>query len=326
MEEEADRMFEERALPHLVQSLGALQCIVQAALSGGRSIEELDVARVQQQVEVASKEVELSVGQAQEVCEQLDAACEKATAQHGQLSQQCREQAAALQDLQTKVQQLESEREAANNRLQVATVSFRQAEDTLRSARAKVGEKQTGRDVGIGLSFLLPCVGIPMAVAFEKERQLSKCQEAVASDDRSQLRADISKEEKLLAHVGAQLPELQTQARGLEQQLQDGRTAEEQLQGQRRELAQRQERLRTSCHALTSLQGKLAALKAQSRHLYSMGPLLPFLEEAILQSLLLPPQPPFTQPGVQRVLGDLKVLLPRVKELHLSQDTSDYLK
>ncbi|XP_062911003.1 uncharacterized protein LOC134350027 [Mobula hypostoma] len=326
MEEEVERMFEERTLPHLVQSLGALLKVVRTALSSPPGGQELDVDGIQQQVELASKGAKLAVGHAQEASEQMDQVCEKATAQYGQLSTQRREKSAALQELQTKVRQMESEKELAAGRLQAATVSLRQAEDALRSARAKAGEKQTGRDVGIGLSFLLPCVGIPMAVAFEKERQLSKSQVEVASDDSSQLRSSVSKDEQLLERLGGELPELQAQAQQLEMELSEIAGAEQELKERRGQLSEAQARLRASFHQLGGLQGKVGALSLQCQNLYSLRPLLPPLEEAILQSLMLPNQPPFTQASLQRLMGDLKTLQPRLKTLHLSQDNDEYLK
>ncbi|XP_059841408.1 uncharacterized protein LOC132402556 [Hypanus sabinus] len=326
MEEDVERVFEERALPHLLQSLGALLNVVQTALSSPAGGQELDVDRIQQEVELASKGAKLAVDQAQEASEKMDIACEKATAQYGQLSVQRREKGAALQELQAKVRQMESEKELATSRLQAATASLRQAEDALRSARAKAGEKQTGRDVGIGLSFLLPCVGIPMAVAFEKERQLSKSEVELASDDRSQLRYSVSKDEQLLERLGGELPELQAKAQQLEIELGEIGGAERELKELRGQLSDAQARLRASFHQLSSLQGKVGTLSLQCQNLYSLRPLLPPLEEAILQSLMLPPQPPFTQASLQRLTGDLKALQPQLKNLHLSQDSDEYLK
>ncbi|XP_069786724.1 uncharacterized protein [Narcine bancroftii] len=326
MEEEPERAFEQRALPHFVKSMSALLCVLQAALvTGEQRGEELDVAGIQGQVELSGKEADLAAALTDGLCDQVDRQCELATAQHGQVGQQYRRQSEGLQELQGRLRQLESEQEAASGRLQTNTVSLRQADDALRSARAKVGEKQTGRDVGIGLSFLLPCVGIPMAVAFEKERKLSKTQVTVTSDDRSVLHSSISKDEQLLLQLGLQLPELRGQAQELERKLQESQADEQRLQGQRQVLAETQGRLRDCRHFLSCWQGKLAVLGVQCKHLYRLDPVLPFLEEAALQGLLVPSLPPFQQPTVQRLLGDLRLLLPKVKEQQLSRD-SDYLK
>lgn len=326
--EKYETSFKEAALPHFVKSISSLLAIVRLAANvGGQEKEDTEFTKFKGELETANKESQESAKATGDLVDLIDGTCEKLTAEHGQVTRNRKELATTLQSMQSKLRSLESEKELINGRLQAAKTSLRQAEDTLRAARAKAGEKQTGRDVGIGLSFLLPCVGIPMAVAFEKERQYRKTEVDVASDDRSLLKSNITKDEEQLGQINSQVPELYNEIDRVNENLEESKAAELTLRGSRAGLAEVQGRMRLCCQYLSSFQGKVGALKAQSQHMYSLSPLLPFLEEAVVQVQQVPDNEPlFNHIQVHRVVGDLKTLLPKITDLLLSQDSADYMK
>eukprot|EP00061_Rhincodon_typus_P012272 g37901.t1 len=295
---------------------------------GFRDLEEKDMVRFKEELEVADREAQKAATAAEALGDVIDGHCEKLTMQYGQVSGDRKKLATNLLENQTKLRSLETDRELIQGRLQAGKTSLRQAEDTLRAARAKAGEKQTGRDVGIGLSFLLPCVGIPMAVAFEKERQFRKSEVDVASDDRSSLKSSISQDEELLKKINNQVPELYNDINGVTERLEESKAAELTLKESRVELAKLQARMRNCCQYLCTYQGKVNALKTQSQHMYNMSPLLTFLEEAAGQAQQVPDNEQlFNHIQVHKLVGDLKTLIPKVKDLLLSQDSAeDYMK
>uniref|UniRef100_UPI00398EAF49 tropomyosin-like n=1 Tax=Pristiophorus japonicus TaxID=55135 RepID=UPI00398EAF49 len=325
--ENYENSFREQALPHFVKSISSLLAVVRIAANvGSREMEDTDIAKVQGELEIADKEALESAKATEDLVDLIDGTCEKLTADHGQVTKARKEQAATLQSMQSQLRSLESNKELINGRLQEAKTSLRQAESALRAARAMAGEKQTGRDVGIGLSFLLPCVGIPMAVAFEKERQNRKSEVDVASKERSILQADITKDEEQLGQINSQVPELYNKIDGVSENLEESKTAELTLRGSRAGLAEVQGRMRMCCQYLSSVQGRVAALKVQTKNLYNVSLLFPFLEEAIVQAQQVPhSEPLFNHIQVHRVIGDLQTLLPKISQLR-SQDNTDYMK
>ncbi|XP_060686721.1 uncharacterized protein LOC132819297 [Hemiscyllium ocellatum] len=327
--EHHESSFQGAALPHFVKSVSSLLLMLRISVRPGlRDLEDKDVARFKEELEIAEREAEQAATAAEGLGDVIDGHCEKLTMEYGQVSGERKRLATSLQESQSKLRSLEMDRELIQGRLQTAKTSLRQAEDTLRSARAKAGEKQTGRDVGIGLSFLLPCVGIPMAVAFEKERQLRKSEVDIASDDRSSLKSSISQDEEQLKQINSQVPELYSDINGVTERLEESKAAELTLKESRVQLAKLQARMRTCCQYLSTFQGKVNALKTQSQHMYNMRPLLPFLEEAAVQAQQVPDNEQlFNHIQVHKVVGDLKTLIPKVKDLLLSQDSADdYMK
>ncbi|XP_078064376.1 uncharacterized protein LOC144490514 [Mustelus asterias] len=321
--------FREAAVPLFVKSLSSLLAMFRIALHvGTRDLNEKDIGKFQEEIKQASKEAEKSAKCAEGLGDSIDEVSEKMTAEYGQVNRKSKDLSCTLQNHQNKLRSLEAEKELIQSKVQAAKLSLRQAEDSVRAARAKAGEKQTGRDVGIGLSFLLPCVGIPMAVAFEKERQYRKSEEDVASGDCSELKTSIRKDEEELNQISNQIPELYKQITEVSQSLEETKVAEEALKERRAELAKLQSRMRSCCQYLSTFQGKVGALKAQSQHMYNMRPLLPFLEEAGLHSQQVPDaEQLFNHIQLHRLIEDLLTLQPKIRELQLSEDSADdYMK
>ncbi|GCB83539.1 hypothetical protein scyTo_0024348 [Scyliorhinus torazame] len=334
MNQEADyekygSSFTETAVPPFVKSLSSLLILLKIALQVGfRDLMDTDISKFQEEVQIANREAEDSVKCADGLGALIDGNSEKLTAEYGQVTSRRKELASSLQNNQNKLRSLEMERELLQDRLQTAKASLRQVEDSLREAKAKSAEKQTGRDVGIGLSFLLPCVGIPMAVAFEKERRYRKSEVDVTTDDRLTLKSNITKDEEQLSQINSQVPELHNEINEVNGSLEENKGVEQSLKERRVELAHLQSRMRNCCQYLSTFQGKVSALKVQSQHMYNMSPLLPFLEEAGLQAQQVPDtEQLFNQVQVYRLIGDLKAMLPKIKVLLLSEDSAgDYMK
>ncbi|XP_067881676.1 uncharacterized protein [Heterodontus francisci] len=324
-----ENSFLEVAAPHFIKSLSSLLVMLRLAASvGNRDLQDGDIRKFREEVEIADREAQESAKAAGELGDSMDGSCEKLTVQYGQVGRSKKELSSSLQNAQNKLRSLETEKELIHGKLQAAKTSLRQVEDTLRAARAKAGEKQTGRDVGIGLSFLLPCVGIPMAVAFEKERQYRKSEVDVVSEDRSSLKSSITEDEEKLNEINCQVPELHKEISELNESLEENKVTELTLKESRTEHAKLQGRMRNCCQYLSTFQGKVSVLKAQSQHMYNMSLLLPFLEEAGVHAQQVPVNELFfNHIQVHRAVEDLKMLLPKIKDLLLSQESTDlYMK
>jgi len=152
--------FKEAAVPLFVKSLSSLLAMFRIALHVGiRDLNEKDISKFQEETEQSNSEAQKSAKCAEGLGDSIDEVCERMTAEYGQVNRKSKDLASTLQNNENKLRSLETEKELIHSKVQTAKLSLRQAEDSLRAARAKAGEKETGRDVGIGLSFLLPCVG-----------------------------------------------------------------------------------------------------------------------------------------------------------------------
>ncbi|XP_041064228.1 uncharacterized protein LOC121289157 [Carcharodon carcharias] len=326
--EKYEGSFQEAAVPHFVKSVSSLLAMLKIVLQVGvGDLTEKQMSLFQEETKAANNEAQESARRAGELGDLIDGNCVKMTAEYGEVSRSRKELASSLQEKQNKLRSLETEREMLQGKLQTAKIDLRQVEDSLRAATAKVGEKETRRDVGIGLSFLLPCVGIAMAVAFEKERQYMKCEVDVVSEDHSSLKSSIIKDEDRLNKINSEVHTLYNEINVISERLEENKVAELALKESRAELAKLQGRMRNCFQYLTTFRGKVGVLKSQSQHMYNLRLLLPFLEEAGLQAQQVPDtEQLFSHIQVNKVVGDLKALLPKIKDLLLSEDSSDYMK
>ncbi|XP_069786764.1 ribosome-binding protein 1-like isoform X2 [Narcine bancroftii] len=320
--EKYQRNFKETILPHFIKGISSILSVVELVIS--ISSEELSgpaCAEIQGKAEVAQREVLAAEEAASKVLDLVDRGCEELTSQQGRLSRKQEELQARLTSTRGQLADLAEERKRIESQLQVATVRLKEAKQTLASARAKLGEKRTGRDIGIGLIFVLPCIGIPMAVAFEKERACSEWEVEDASKELSLLSAAMKRDEDHLDRMGRQMPELETEAeKGAETV---GKVKGELLQTKeiRASLAGTQGELRSCTHYLSMLHGRLKTLNDQSRHLYSLQPLLPLIIGTCEQARQPVSGNEFLLTATQAhtALQALGTALPRLKEREQAQ-------
>eukprot|EP00062_Callorhinchus_milii_P026701 gi/632989125/ref/XP_007883481.1/ PREDICTED: tropomyosin alpha-3 chain-like [Callorhinchus milii] len=327
--EERERSFTEATLPHYVKAVSAvLDFTSLAARLGEREPDQGEVQTLTRQADTAHKEVLLAESAASGLVDGLDAECEALTVRYSKLSSERRGLEGSLASLQGELQVLTRQQDLLTSQLDTERTSLRQAQDCLREAQAKKGEKRTGRDVGIGLSFLLPCVGIPMAMAFEKERQFRKAEVDMVTGDHCQLKGSVTLAEEKLSELSEKLPVVSVRLEEARAGLEEAREKEQRVKERRTGLAQVQTRLRGCTHYLSSLCGQAKALQAQSQHLYSLSPLLPFLEELVAQIT----EPPggaslvCEEPPARRLASQLASLLPTIHQLRLRGEDPDYLK
>ncbi|XP_055495922.1 uncharacterized protein LOC129699827 [Leucoraja erinacea] len=315
--------LEEVAVPLLTESVEGLGWVVCLAVGAwGRELSEEEEEGVKRRVQEAGGQAGGAAELAREARGRVDGRCERATARLGLWGRESRLLAAHQGPLQARLHQLQAQRDGAREQLHEAGPSLRQAQLQLQTAQAQARSKETGRDVGIGLCFLLPCVGIPMAVAFERERQLVLEQEERAEKAQWGLSRSREDAERLGQRLDARLGALRGLAGRLEAAVQARAEARLALREEQRGLEGHQGRVRALAHQLSGLAGSMAALGAQTRHLYSLEPVLPFIQAAALHALCLRPHPFLQLPTLQGGLARLQHLQPRLQALHNADPTA----
>uniref|UniRef100_UPI00398E8B08 uncharacterized protein n=1 Tax=Pristiophorus japonicus TaxID=55135 RepID=UPI00398E8B08 len=320
-----ERDFKEATLPHFLKGISSILSLLALAVSvGGGDLSEPECRQLRSEVETAQRETLAAEEAAGSVVDLVDAGCERLTAQHGKLSKEQKELQRCIKSTHDELAVLENQRQRIKGRVQTDTVGLKQAEQTLRAARAKKGEKQTGRDIGIGLSFVIPCIGIPMAVAFEKERMYRKSEVDIASEDFSQLKASVTKDEEELDQLNRQIPELERETEKAAETLSGLKAELLKIKHSRAAFANAQSKLRNCSRHVSALHGRVSALKAQTQHMYSLGPLIPFIIEACvhIQQPILGTELLLTGSQVQKIMDGLNTMLPKLKERNLSDNTN----
>ncbi|XP_067900288.1 myosin heavy chain, cardiac muscle isoform-like isoform X2 [Heterodontus francisci] len=316
-----ERDFKEATLPHFLKGISSILSFLEFAVNtGGGELSEPDCKEFKREIESAQRETLAAEEAASNVVDLIDTNCEKLMAQHGKLSKEQKELQKHIKSTQDQLSEVEIRRQQMKGQVQTATIWLKQAEQTLRAARAKKGEKQTGRDIGIGLSFVIPCIGIPMAVAFEKERVYRKSEVDIALEDFSQLKASITKDEEELNQLNRQIPELEKEMEKAAETLSGVKTELLKIKQSRSALANAQSKLKNCFQHLSALHGRVSVLKAQTQHMYSLGPLIPFIVEtcAHIQQQVPGSELLLTGTQVHKVMDGLRIMLPKLKESELS--------
>ncbi|XP_043551207.1 uncharacterized protein LOC122552569 [Chiloscyllium plagiosum] len=322
-----ERDCKEAVSPSFLRGISSILTLLELAVSAGTGdLSEASSKQFKIEIESAQREILSAEEAASRIVDDVDASCEKLMVQHGKLSKEQKELQKCLKCTQDQLVEAEDQRKRTEGQLQAAAVSLKQMEQTLRGARAKKGEKQTGRDIGIGLSFVIPCIGIPMAVAFEKERLYRKSEVDVAVEDLSQVKASIIKDEEELEKLTSQFPELEKKRDETAESLSVVRTELLKFKRSRAALANVQCKLRNCYQHLSALHGRVSALKAQAQHMYSMAPLIPFVRETCAEAQLEGPGTELMLTGSQihKVIESIRIMLPKLKDPNLS-DIASYM-
>ncbi|XP_078085486.1 uncharacterized protein LOC144504267 [Mustelus asterias] len=323
--ESHERNFKDATLPHFLKAISSILTFLEVAVSvGPGELSEPECKQFKREIESAQRESLAAEEAASSIVDLIDGSCEKLMVQYGKLSKEQKELQKGIKSTQDELAEMENQRKQVNGRIQTAKVSLKQAEQTLRAARAKKGEKQTGRDIGIGLSFVVPCIGIPMAVAFEKERMYRKSEVDVALEELSQLKVNIVMDEEELNKLNGQAPELEKEMEKAADTLSKVKPELLKVKQSRAALANAQSKLRTCYQHLSALHGRVNALKAQAQNMYSLAPLIPFIIETCAHVQQQAPGSELLLTGseVLKVLDSLRIILPKLKESNFSDNAS----
>ncbi|GCB82688.1 uncharacterized protein [Scyliorhinus torazame] len=323
--ERHERDFKEATSPHFLKAISSILTLLEVAVGAGHGeLSEPDCKQFKSEIESAQRETLAAEEVASCAVDLIDGSCEKLMVQHGTLSKEQRELQKCIKSTQEQLAEVEAQRRRIKGQIQTAKGSLRHAEQTLRTARAKKGEKQTGRDIGIGLSFVVPCIGIPMAVAFEKERMYRKSEVDIALEDLSQVKASIVMDEEELNKLNRQAPELEKEMEKAADTLSGVKPELLKNKQSRAALANVQSKLKTCYQHMSALHGRVSALKAQAQNMYSLAPLIPFIIQAgaYVQEEVPGTELLLTEAHVHKVLDRLRIILPKLKESDLSDNAS----
>ncbi|XP_059504744.1 uncharacterized protein LOC125454989 [Stegostoma tigrinum] len=325
--EDCERDCKEAIYPPFLRGVSSILSLLELTVSAGTGdLSEADSKQFKIEIESAQREILSAEEAASRIVDGIDTSCEKLMVQHGKLSTEQKELQKCLKCTQDQLAEVQDQRKRIEVQLQAAAVSLKQMEQTLKGSRAKKGEKQTGRDIGIGLSFVIPCIGIPMAVAFEKERLYRKSEVDIALEDLSHVKANITKDEEEMEKLNSQFPELEKKREETAESLSVVKAELLKIKRSRGALANVQCKLKRCHQHLSALHGRVSALKAQAQHMYSMVPLIPFVRETCAQAQLQGPGTELLMTGSQihKVIEGVRIMLPKLQEPNLS-DIASYM-
>ncbi|XP_078261629.1 uncharacterized protein LOC144596752 isoform X2 [Rhinoraja longicauda] len=325
--EKYQRNFEEATLPHFLKGIAYLLSLLELVV-GAPSGELSDsmCEDIKREVEGAHREMVAAEEAAGTVVGLVDTACEEMTSQRSRLSKRQEELQASLTSTQEQLGDLAARREQAEGQVQSAAVWLKQAKQSLATARAKRGEKRTGRDIGIGLSFVIPCIGIPMAVAFEKEHVYRKLEVEEAWEEVSHVSASIKKDEEELNRINRRVPELEKEAEKATETLSGVKEELPKIRQLHVSLGSVQCNLRNCFQYLSTLRGMLRVMNVQSQTLYSLDQLVPLIIEACehVQQQVAGNEFLMTATPVHTVLHSIAATLPSLQESKQAQTEDQF--
>ncbi|XP_055495067.1 ribosome-binding protein 1-like [Leucoraja erinacea] len=279
--EKYQRNFEEATLPHFLKGISNLLSLLEFVVNApSGELSDSMCEDIKGEVEGAHTGTLAAEEAAGTVVGLVDKACEELTSQRGRLSKRQDELQADLASTQEQLEDLAARREQAEGQVQSAAVWLKQAKQSLAAARAKRGEKRTGRDIGIGLSFVIPCIGIPMAVAFEKEHVYRKLEVEEAWEEVCQVTASIKKNKEEMNRIDRRVPELEKEVEKATETLSRVKEEMSKIRQLHISLGSMQCNLRNCFQYLSTLHGLLRVMNVQSQNLYSLDQLVPLIVEA----------------------------------------------
>uniref|UniRef100_UPI00398EB4B4 uncharacterized protein isoform X2 n=1 Tax=Pristiophorus japonicus TaxID=55135 RepID=UPI00398EB4B4 len=278
--ESYEKKFKDVALPHFVSGISAILSFANsAAVFGDKDLEEPQCAKVKQDVGSAYTEMSVAEREAKAVIDSLTADTMQLAVDLDKTREDRKNLEQSLWVKKDELISLESRRYQVNDQLQVDRSSLQHAENALRTAEARRGEKVTGRDVGIGLMLIVPCVGIPMTVDNSKELKSMKSLVKTVEGDMHRLRADVKRNEEEMSKCNSQIPEKSKEIERVKESLGRAEREVEKMQRASGALADVKCKLKYCYNYLYSLHGAVEVLYNSCKDIYSLDPIMPVIEE-----------------------------------------------
>uniref|UniRef100_V9L7H4 Epidermal growth factor receptor substrate 15-like 1 n=1 Tax=Callorhinchus milii TaxID=7868 RepID=V9L7H4_CALMI len=275
-----EKKFKDATLPHFASGISSFLSFAElASVAGNKELDDPECRMMKLEIESCYDELGRARTGGQQVIESLTAQGMLLAANLEIAEQERTKLEEELRIEKDKLITEESRRQEIRDKLQTARSSLKQAKNTLIAAKARQGEKVTGRDVGIGLILLVPCVGIPMTVDCSKE--LKKTRELVNLTDkkRQEFEASITEQETELRKCNEQIPKLSKDIARLKEKLAQKERDVENLKKVCAGQAEVRSKLRYCYNYLDSLHGSVEVLHKSSKCMYSLEPLWSTVQE-----------------------------------------------
>ncbi|XP_051868689.1 uncharacterized protein LOC127568690 isoform X2 [Pristis pectinata] len=275
-----EKKFKDVTLPHFVSGLSSILSFSQSVSTfGNKELEASECDRVKLEVEAAHTEMSRAEKEAKDLIESLTTDALQLAVEFDKAQGHCKNLEESLQAKKEELISLESQRYQVSDQLQAARSSLQHTENTLNTAEARKGEKITGRDMGIGLMLLFPCVGIPMAVDYNKELNSTRELVKMVEKEKQCFAADVKKNEEELKRCNSEIPERSKEVEKLKDSLTRAEREVETKQRACRALADTKTKLKYCYNYLFSLHGAVEVLYNSCEDLYSLEPIMPVIEE-----------------------------------------------
>ncbi|XP_059841486.1 uncharacterized protein LOC132402603 [Hypanus sabinus] len=278
--ERYENRFRDLTLPPFINGISSILSLANSVTAfGSKELEVNESDQLKQDVEKAYTEMSKAEKEASGLINAM-------TTDSLQLAKDLDEAKRKRKSLEEELQEkkdlliwLESQRYLINDQLQAARSNLHHTENTLNAAEARRGEKLTGRDMGLGLMLLVPCVGIPMAIDYSKELNSTKNLLKEVEKEKLRLDAEVKKNEEELKNCNSEIPERNKEIEKLKDNLMQMEREVEMMQKAFRALADTKTKLKYCHNYLSSLQGSVEVLYNFREDMYSLEPHMPLIEE-----------------------------------------------
>ncbi|XP_078085500.1 uncharacterized protein LOC144504277 isoform X1 [Mustelus asterias] len=275
-----EKKFKDVTLPHFVSGMSSILSFANSAATfGDKDLEEAECRKVKTDVKVAYEEMSRADREAKGMIDSLTAETLQLMEDFDKAQRNRKDLEESLWIKKDELITLESDRYQVNDQLQAARSTLQHLENSLTTAEARKGEKITGRDVGIGLMLLVPCVGIPMTVDYNKELNNTKRLVKTVESELHHLRAVVKENEEKMSNCNRQIPEKSKEIERLKESLSRKEREVEKMRSACGLLADIKRKLKDCYNYLLTLHGTVETLYNSCSNLYSLDPIMPIIEE-----------------------------------------------
>ncbi|XP_067844635.1 myosin heavy chain, cardiac muscle isoform-like isoform X2 [Heptranchias perlo] len=275
-----EKKFKDVTLPHFVSGISAILSFANVAVTvGDKDLEQSECGKMKMAVESAYEELSMAEKEAKGVIDSLTTETLQLTEDLDQAKVDMKDLEESLSVKEDELISLESHKNQISDELQKDRSSLQHMKNTLNTANARKGDKVTGRDMGCGLIFLVPCVGIPMTVDYNKELKSTKRLVKTAEDEKCHLEETVKLHEKEMSKCNSQIPEKSKEIKRAKESLAKKEREVEKMQEACRSLADIKCKLKYCYNYLYSLHGTVEVLHNSCQDMYSLDPIMPVIEE-----------------------------------------------
>ncbi|XP_069786776.1 uncharacterized protein [Narcine bancroftii] len=272
--------FRDKTLPHFVRGLTALLPFAKSvAIFGEKDLEESECDKVKREVELIHREMDQATKEAEALITSMHKDYENLAKDIDEAYASKKSLEESLQDSKNELVKLENQRYNLSDKLQTSRNWLQQLESTLSAAETRLAEKTTGRDMGIGLLLIAPCVGIPMIVDYNKELNNAKNLLKTTDNKKHHLSEAISKNEEEIKSLNIKIPEKNDEIEKLKDNLARQVRKVEDLEMAFKALTDTKDDLKHCFNYLTSVLETVKMLNSSCNDLYSLEPLMTVITE-----------------------------------------------
>ncbi|XP_038673200.1 uncharacterized protein LOC119976632 [Scyliorhinus canicula] len=275
-----EKKFKDVTLTHFVSGVSAILSFANSAVVfGDKELDEAECEKVKVDVNLAYDEMSRAEKEAKAMIDSMTNETLQLTKDFDKAQMDRKDLEENLWIKKDELITLESHRYQVNDQLQAARSTLRHMENSLSTAEARKGEKITGRDVGIGLMLLVPCVGIPMTIDYNKELNNTKRRVKTVEGELHRLRAVVKENEEEMSKCNKQIPAKSKETERLKESLSQKEREVEKMQRACGILADIKCKLKHCYNYVDSLHGAVEALYNSCSNVYNLDPIMPIIEE-----------------------------------------------